>query len=369
MLEALDAFESKVLELDRLVRRDKDHRALVHILFRLAHNLKSAFSAAGLEGSVSLLHSCESCLDALRGGDGRPSERLSDLFVATIDALRLGVDGRSDDTGALRRELDAEAAELRSSKPAVRGIDFALEEEELRRLGEGTGETLYVLEKLIGGSMDEASTLGLPVFETIAGLGRTIAHRLKRPKGSSDAVLVILFATSVAPEELGVLLFDPLFPVAAASAPPAVAAKPPAPPSPASSLPRILLVDDEALSLVLLQKALVDFGRIDTASSGREALDRFAEALGAAPYSVVFLDINMADILGTAVLSGIRRMEREAGVAAGEGARVVMSSALRDFETVALSFREQCELYLIKPVDAAKIRDTMAKLGFSTVGR
>jgi len=383
ILDSLEEFEGRILEFDSLVRRDESHRALVHILFRLAHNLKGAFSMAGLEASVGLLHACETCLDSLRSVDARPSESLGDLLVSTVDALRGGLvagggpgAGRE---GELARELEREAAELRSSKSPKRGIDFALDEEELRRLEAGlaAGASLYMVEKLVGAGMDEKSVLGLPILETIAESGSVIATRLRRQESSprAEGVLVVLFSTALGLDELKFLIFDTLLPIAwdGPRAPPKAPGgkgKAPEADSPlSSSLPRILIVDDEALSLVLLQKALVDFGRIDAAPGGREALDRFAAALDGAPYSVVFLDINMEDMNGMEVLREMRRLERAKGIAEGRGASIVMSSAIRDFSTISASFRDQAELYLIKPVDSAKIREAMIKLGKKPIGR
>ena len=393
ILDSLEEFESKILDFDEQVRKKENHRTLVHILFRLVHNLKGAFSMAALEDSVALLHACESCLDVLRSVDALPTERFSDLLVSTVDALRRDIvagdivagDEGGPGTGRnseLRKELEREAAALSSSTSAQRGIDFALDEAELLRLerGVGAGASLYILEKLVGGDMDEESVAGLPVFDTIAEAGALIATRIRRQKGSSEseAVLVLLFATALGLEELKFLVFDPLFPITREGA--GMSRKPQASVRagghkegegdhseseavPSSSLPRILIVDDEALPLVLLQKALVDFGRIDAASGGREALERFSAALGNAPYSVVFLDVKLGDMDGVEVLREMRRLERAQGIAEGKGVRIVMSSALHDFETISASFRDQCELYLVKPVDGAKVREAMAKLG------
>lgn len=375
ILDELDAFEARILEFDTRLSKGEDCRPLVHTLFRNAHNIKGALGVAGLDAAVALVHAAESCLDALRSSDTQPEATLPDLLVAVVDALRREVSGEGSPAYAdLPRELANEENRIRQARPVARGIDFALAAGELAALESCAlrGEPLWLVEKLVEAALPEEALDGLPIFATVAEIGELVARRIKRAESGGDAVLMILFAAKVGAEELGFHIFDPFFPVAAKAAESGPAAGADggamAPTAGSGGLPRVLIVDDEALALLLLQKALVDYGRIDAVSSGAEALERFGQALASTPYSVVFLDILLEDMKGTEVLVEMRRREKEAGLPDGHGARIVMSSSLGDFGTVSEAFRAQCEAYLVKPVDPSKIREAMAKMGFPPVG-
>jgi len=57
---------------------------------------------------------------------------------------------------------------------------------------------------------------------------------------------------------------------------------------PIDRLPRILIVDDDPIALMILQYYLTPYGRCDTAMQGREAIAKFQSALGSDPYDVLF---------------------------------------------------------------------------------
>ena len=162
------------------------------------------------------------------------------------------------------------------------------------------------------------------------------------------------------------ILFDPFHPVivsAGRSTPGAVEA---GPEIATLKLKRILIVDDEPLSLMLLQHFLSPYGRIDTAESGIEALAKFTSALsGKDPYHILFLDIMIPGIPGSAVLEEIRKLEKLAGISISEGTRIVMASSLTDYGSISTSFQNQSDAYLVKPIDVQTIDKTMAKFGFT----
>jgi len=337
----------------------------VPLLFREFHNLKSALSMEGVDLAAELIHAAESCLDALRSGKGDPDSDWVDALMAVVDHVRkivaTGHDSASPGLSArLASLLDGW---LSRGKNQDRRIGFPLDRMEAQALRAALSSKLtpYVLEKVVGDDLDAGSVDTLPVFESIAEAGSLIARRILRAKGSGS-VLTILFATDKSAEDLSYLLFDPFYPVCGfceASVAPAAPAAP-------DKLERILIVEDEPVALMLLQRFLSQYGRLDTAGDGLEAIEKVAKALASKdPYRVVFLDIMIPGTLGSAVLEEIRKLEAMAGTIAGEGSRIVMASSISDYTSISTSFKNQGDAYLVKPIDAPTIDKTMAKFGFS----
>jgi two-component system chemotaxis response regulator CheY len=127
---------------------------------------------------------------------------------------------------------------------------------------------------------------------------------------------------------------------------------------------KTLIVEDDLTSRLFLQEVLKKQGPTDTAATGFEAINAFQAALAArAPYDLICLDIMMPELDGQKVLKEIRRLEAEAGIAAGEGVRVIMTTALGDSKNVMAAFREQCDAYLVKPVDMGKLFSHLRTFG------
>ena len=80
------------------------------------------------------------------------------------------------------------------------------------------------------------------------------------------------------------------------------------------------------------------------------------------PYDLVTLDIMMPKLDGQAALREIRSLEEEHGYVLGRGAKVVMTSALRDAKNIMSAFREACDGYLSKPIDKEKLFALLRKL-------
>jgi two-component system chemotaxis response regulator CheY len=118
---------------------------------------------------------------------------------------------------------------------------------------------------------------------------------------------------------------------------------------------RILVVEDELTSRELLKVILEPYGRIDTVSDGVEAIKAFNMALAKEPYDLICLDIMLPKMDGQQVLKGIRKIEGERGILGPEAVKILIISALGDFENVTEAFSSQCTSYITKPIDADKI--------------
>ena len=126
---------------------------------------------------------------------------------------------------------------------------------------------------------------------------------------------------------------------------------------------KTLIVEDDFTSRLLLQEFLRECGASHVAVNGREAVEAFLTAQDAGePYDLVCLDIMMPEMDGQETLKRLRAAESESGIPAGDGAKVIMTTALGDGENVMAAFREQCDAYLVKPIDKAKLLDELHRL-------
>lgn len=119
---------------------------------------------------------------------------------------------------------------------------------------------------------------------------------------------------------------------------------------------KTLIVEDDFISRQILQEILIPFSSCDTAVNGREAIEAFVLALDkGSPYDLITLDIMMPEIDGQEALRRIRAIEKERGIVNLSGVKIVMTTALEDFETIKAAFRDQCEAYLVKPITTQKV--------------
>ena len=131
---------------------------------------------------------------------------------------------------------------------------------------------------------------------------------------------------------------------------------------------RILVVEDDFISRRLLCRYLESFGECDVAVNGNEALAAVRQALTAEdPYDLVCLDIMMPGLSGQETLQELRKIEAERGVV--NGAKVIMTTALEDKESVAKAFAASADGYVTKPVDKRRFVETLKDLGLEPAAR
>lgn len=125
-----------------------------------------------------------------------------------------------------------------------------------------------------------------------------------------------------------------------------------------------LIVDDDFFSRRILQTMLAGYGECHVAVNGKEALFAFKQALAEeAPYDAICLDIMMPEMTGQEVLKKIREIEASKNILGSNSAKVIMTTALDDKESIKTAFREQCESYLIKPISKNKLVNTLTEFG------
>ena len=126
---------------------------------------------------------------------------------------------------------------------------------------------------------------------------------------------------------------------------------------------KILIVEDDFSSRLLLQKLLAPYGECHIAVNGREAVSAFRTALEAGrPYGLVCLDIMMPEKDGQVALKEMRALEEARGIVSTHGAKVIMTTALGDVKNVAAAYQELCDGYLVKPIDKEKLIGLLEEL-------
>ena len=127
---------------------------------------------------------------------------------------------------------------------------------------------------------------------------------------------------------------------------------------------KCLIVEDEFVARRLMQRYLSSYGDCDIAIDGKEAIEAFTWAMEEkAPYDLICMDIMMPNMDGHEALKAIRQIENEHGISGLDGVKVIMVTALEDSKNVMGSFREGCEVYIVKPVEKKKLLAEVEKLG------
>jgi len=127
---------------------------------------------------------------------------------------------------------------------------------------------------------------------------------------------------------------------------------------------RSLVVEDDILSRMLLFSILSRFGECEIAENGEQAVRNVRASLAAGkPYDVICLDIIMPVLDGYKALLEIRKMERTEGIRDHNLMKVIMVTAMDDFDHIVKSFEDgHCEAYLAKPIKEEEILQHLHEL-------
>jgi len=126
---------------------------------------------------------------------------------------------------------------------------------------------------------------------------------------------------------------------------------------------KILMAEDDFTSRKILQIILEKYGNVDIAVDGAEAIKAVKFALAEEEnYDFICLDIMMPKKSGQETLKEIRQIEKDQGIMDGDGAKVIMTTALGDSSNVMTAFREMADGYLVKPISAKAINNKLKEL-------
>ena len=129
---------------------------------------------------------------------------------------------------------------------------------------------------------------------------------------------------------------------------------------------KCLIVEDDFTARKLLQTYLSDYRDCFVAVNGNEAVEAVQAALDESqPYDLICLDIMMPEMDGHDALKAIRQIEKSHEIEDLNGVKVIMTTALTDFEHVSGAFRTGCEAYLVKPIRKNELLNEIEKLGLT----
>ena len=127
---------------------------------------------------------------------------------------------------------------------------------------------------------------------------------------------------------------------------------------------RILIAEDDRMSRIFLSRFLSEYGDVDVATDGMEALDLLMDAARKnMNYDLLCLDIMMPKVSGIQVLKVVRTMEKQHGVPQEDHLPVIMMTALTDMDYVDQAFDLGCDAYASKPLELGKVEGLMRDLG------
>jgi two-component system chemotaxis response regulator CheY len=130
---------------------------------------------------------------------------------------------------------------------------------------------------------------------------------------------------------------------------------------------KVMIVEDEEVAAELLGIMLNRLGISDivSVSNGMVAVETFLSAIRCdSPYSLVFLDIMMPEMDGQEILMRMRSAESQVGLASGDRAKIIMTTALTSANSmVEAIFDGDCNDYLVKPVTHEYLSEILQRNG------
>ena len=128
---------------------------------------------------------------------------------------------------------------------------------------------------------------------------------------------------------------------------------------------KILIVEDDIISQIIMEEIMSLYGECDIAKNGKDGVEAFKRALiQGKPYDLICMDIVMPEMDGHLALSEIREHEEYLDIDGHQAVKVVMISSLNDIMNIKKAFIENCESYIIKPIEKKKVCGVLERMGF-----
>ncbi len=126
---------------------------------------------------------------------------------------------------------------------------------------------------------------------------------------------------------------------------------------------KTLIVEDDPTCCVLLQTILEEYGPVQTAGNGKQAIEIVRESLNKKePFNLICMDIMMPEMNGQQAVSAIRTMEEEREMFSN-GATIIMTTSIDDEESAKIAYANFCDLYVVKPIEKGPLLEELRKLG------
>ena len=133
--------------------------------------------------------------------------------------------------------------------------------------------------------------------------------------------------------------------------------------------PRILIVEDELVSRLLLSRTFSKVGTCDSVADGNEGVMAYLMAIEEGkPYQVIALDLRMQGLQGRSVLKFIRRTELERDHFGNDQTKIIVITGSNERDDILGCFREGADGYLTKPLSRQKLQELLDKFGLASLG-
>ncbi len=365
--------EQLFLALEQAVREGKAPIEAVHLILRQAHSLKGSLGMADQPVAAHFVHAMEAAFISIREGKLVVAGEFFDLAFASLDQLsRVGAHRGEDEAALGRLTSKWDAVQGAASNEAAHGhakLPFRLSgsEAETLRGAVASRHRLYLVEKSVVSEITRDQYDTLPIMEDIAAVGLLVARRpvfADIDRKQRETVLLLLVASPMAAQALADQIFDPTLPVELSDEDRKTYLDAPPPASrPETRAIKSLVVEDDFTSRLMLQKFLAPLGESHVAVDGEEAVAAVKMALEANdPYQLICLDILMPRLDGQAALHALRQIEEAHGFPVGKGTKVIMTTSMKDSRHIMDAFREQCDAYIVKPIERAKLMEQLHRL-------
>jgi two-component system chemotaxis response regulator CheY len=124
-----------------------------------------------------------------------------------------------------------------------------------------------------------------------------------------------------------------------------------------------LVIEDDYITSMVLQEMLLAYGTADIAENGLLGVNAVEKSIQTNEfYDVIFSDIMMPEMDGMEALEKIREIESNHNIEGKDRTKIIMCTALDDYETVKKSFFNQCDGYLVKPFTTEKVSEALKNL-------
>ena len=346
--DLVEQLEQIALAMDRT--GDSSH---VHLLFRVAHNLKSSVAQVGRVALSTEVHQLEDALDRIRRGRETWAPQHYDLVMHVIDEVRLMLkqpEGSDQAPEPRSPGVPAPAVPL----PSPWGLPLSAEQAQAASAAAALGQGIYRIDKLFRKGLAREVFHGLPVMEDLREMGLLIAVHPEwqaYSEGPEEQVVRLLFASAKSEAELSEILFDPLLVLQA-------------PKPPGKQTLQFLIIEDDPTVGGLLHYILQQQGDCVLCDSGHQGLTVFKECFEkGAPIDLVILDKYLPDLHGDAILKEIRDFEAKRGIRDADSHCVVLvNTASKDLEQMLQTLELEPDGYLIKPMKIDLILEKVATL-------
>jgi two-component system chemotaxis response regulator CheY len=126
---------------------------------------------------------------------------------------------------------------------------------------------------------------------------------------------------------------------------------------------KALVVDDDPTTRIVLQEILSEYAEVHSSLDGSEAVLAYGRALECGePYDLICMDVLMPVMGGLEALKLIRQKEEARGSSGPRATKVIITTAADDADTISQAFRELCDAYVVKPIDAEEFIDVVGCL-------